>query len=353
MKKFINKVEDIVTEQLEGLYLAHPDLKVSTHPRYIWRDNNNHVALIAGGGNGHEPMHAGYIGKGMLTGACPGEVFTSPTPDQMYECGQQLDNGHGILFFIKNYTSDVLNFETAVEMLHFDGVKVGAVLIDDDVAVKDSLYTSGRRGVAGTVIIEKVVGAAAEQGYDLTQCELLARRINNGTRTFGVALTACTVPATGSPSFILADNEIEFGVGIHGESGIERRQYTDLNSLVEQMLQQIINSPLYTREIREWDRMLGVWQEHQVTSEPFSSDDQYIVLVNGLGATPNAELYGVFRCLHQSCQQHSINITRNLIGNYCTSLDMEGFSITFVKVDKEILTLWDAPVNTPALRWGC
>jgi dihydroxyacetone kinase-like protein len=354
MKKLINKVENVVKEQLEGISLAHPTLNLSYDPRYIWRaDNQGHVALLSGGGNGHEPMHAGYIGYGMLTGVCPGEVFTSPTPDQMYECGQAIDNGNGILFFIKNYTGDVLNFETAVEMLHFDGVKVGSVLIDDDVAVKDSLYTAGRRGVAATVIIEKIVGAAAQQGYSLTKCEELARRVNNRARSFGIALSACIVPAAGKRSFTLADNEIEFGVGIHGESGIERRAYSDVDTVVDEMFSEIVDCPPYSREIREWDRDLGVWQELQVTTEAFNAGDEYIVLVNGLGATPSAELYGAFRRLHQNCQKADYKIVRNLVGNYCTSLNMEGFSITLVKADEEILTLWDAPVNTPALRWGC
>ena len=307
MKKFINKIEDIVRQQLEGMCFASPALNLSTDPCYIWRDDNkDHVVLLAGGGMGHEPMHAGYIGHGMLTGACPGEVFTPPTPDQMYECGQRVDNGHGILFFIKNYSSDVLNFETAVEMLHIDGIKVGSVLIDDDVAVQDSLYTSGRRGVAATVIIEKIVGAAAQQGYDLEQCEKLARRVNNASRTFAVALNACTVPATGKPSFFLGDNDIEFGVGIHGESGIEHHTYVDVDTLVEKMFLKIINCPIYTREIREWDRLLGVWHEHQSCTEKFPSDAQYIVLVNGLGATPISELYGIFRCLHQLCKKNKL-----------------------------------------------
>lgn len=353
MKKLINKVEDIAQQQLAGMCLAHPYLNISYDPCYIWRnDNKHHVVLLAGGGVGHEPMHAGYIGYGMLTGACPGEVFTPPTPDQMYECGQHVDNGHGLLFFIKNYSSDVLNFETAVEMLHFDGIQVGSVLIDDDVAVQDSLYTTGRRGVAATVIIEKIVGAAAQQGYDLVQCECLAKRVNNASRTFAIALKACIVPATGKPSFTLADNEIEFGVGIHGESGIERRDYIDVDSLVDEMFLKIVNCPIYTRKMREWDRMLGVWQESQLSTDTFDSDSKYIVLVNGLGSTPIAELYSVYRRLHYNCKKFNYHIARSLVGNYCTSLDMEGVSITLVKVDDELLALWDAPVNTPALRWG-
>ncbi|MFM1716011.1 dihydroxyacetone kinase subunit DhaK, partial [Aeromonas salmonicida] len=233
MKKLINAVDAVVREQLMGMAAAHPELKVRIEPHYITRADSpvmGKVALVSGGGSGHEPMHGGLVGKGMLDGACPGEIFTSPTPDQMYECGQAVDGGAGVLFLVKNYTGDVLNFETAVELLHGDGVKVGFSLIDDDVAVKDSLYTAGRRGVATTVLCEKLVGAAAEAGYDLAHCEALARRINNQSRTIGVAMHACTVPAAGKPSFTLADNEMEFGVGIHGEPGIARRPFTDLNT---------------------------------------------------------------------------------------------------------------------------
>jgi len=352
MKKLINNVDDVVKEQLEGMALAHPELNFCHEPRYVWRSNDDgKVALLSGGGSGHEPMHAGFIGKGMLTGACPGEVFTSPTPDQMYECGKQVDNGAGVLFFVKNYTGDVLNFETAVELLHEDGVKVGSVLVDDDVAVKDSLYTAGRRGVGATVLVEKIVGAAAEKGYSLEACEVLARRVNNAARSFGVALSACTVPASGKPSFVLADNEVEFGVGIHGEPGIERRSYENLDSLVDQMFAELVDCPPYTRILRDWDRELGCWQEQEVTSDAFESGSQYIVMVNGLGGTPGCELYGVYRQVHKNCEQAGYTIARQLIGDYCTSLDMEGFSITLLKADEEILELWDAPVCTPALKW--
>ncbi|WP_108652261.1 dihydroxyacetone kinase subunit DhaK [Dongshaea marina] len=354
MKKLINKVEDVVEEQLKGIHLAHPELHYNQTPRYLMRRSaSDKVALISGGGSGHEPLHAGFIGKGMLTAACPGEVFTSPTPDQMYECGKAVDSQAGVLFFIKNYTGDVLNFETSVELLHMDGIAVGSVLVDDDVAVKDSLYTAGRRGVAATVLIEKIVGAAAEQGASLEQCEQLARRINNRSRSFGVALSACVVPAAGKPSFTLADNEVEFGVGIHGEPGIERRNYQDLDSLVEQMFGEIKDCPEYSRTLRLWDRQLGEWVETESVTESFHADDEYIVLINGLGATPESELYGAFAKVHECCEKANFKIARQLVGNYCTSLNMEGFSITLLKADKEILSLWDAAVNTPALRWGC
>ncbi|MGF1787165.1 dihydroxyacetone kinase subunit DhaK [Photobacterium swingsii] len=353
MKKLINRVEDVVKEQMEGLVLSRPELKVSYEPRYMWHEPKQpQVALVSGGGSGHEPLHAGFIGEGMLTGACPGEVFTSPTPDQMYECGQKVDSGEGVLFVIKNYTGDVLNFETAVELLHADGVRVGAVLTDDDVAVKDSLYTAGRRGVAGTVLVEKMVGAAAAQGYDLEKCEVLARRINDNCRSFGVALSACTVPAAGKPSFALEENEIEFGVGIHGEPGIERRAYEDVNTLVDQMFAEIMDNAGYSRTQRVWNRESGDWDDVETTINDFNIDQDYIVLVNGLGATPESELYGVYRRLAQNCEQAGLRIARNLIGNYCTSLNMEGISITLLQADEEMLSLYDAPVSTAAMNWG-
>ncbi|PVZ83944.1 dihydroxyacetone kinase subunit DhaK [Serratia sp. S1B] len=354
MKKLINEIEDLVKEQMEGLALAHPELKISYQPRYMWHEQSpGQVALISGGGSGHEPLHAGFIGRGMLTGACPGEVFTSPTPDQMYECGHKLNSNEGVLFFIKNYTGDVLNFETAVELLHADDILVGSVLIDDDVAVKDSLYTAGRRGVAGTVLVEKIVGAAADKGYNLAECEALARRVNNATRSFGAALSACTVPAAGKPSFILADDEVEFGVGIHGEPGIELSKFTNADTLVDNMFAQLVDNTPYTRHHRHWDRTTAQWNDVEVTNIPFEAQQEYIVLVNGLGATPESELYGVYRRVAHNCEQAGFRIARCLVGNYCTALNMEGVSITLLKADQEMLMLWDAPVNTPALRWGC
>ncbi|MFT6986485.1 MAG: dihydroxyacetone kinase-like protein [Psychromonas sp.] len=354
MKQLINKVENIVEEQISGMALAHPELQYNAHPRYlIGPSSSEKVALISGGGSGHEPLHIGFIGQGMLTAACPGEIFTSPTPDQMYECAKAVNNQAGILFLIKNYTGDVLNFETAVELLHSDGIAVGSVLIDDDVAVKDSIYTAGRRGVAATVLVEKIVGAAAQRGYSLTQCEILARRVNNAARSFGVALSACTVPAAGKPSFILEDDIVEFGVGIHGEPGIERKAYTDLDSLIEQMFAEIKDCPEYTRILQQWDRETGQWLKNPVTIEPFVANEQYIVLVNGFGGTPESQLYGAYAKLTECCAQANFKIARQLVGNYCTALNMQGLSITLLKADAEILALWDDPVNTPALRWGC
>lgn len=356
MKKLINQVEDVVKEQVEGLLLANPFLAASDEPSFVYLKEAaelNQVALISGGGSGHEPMHAGFVGRGMLTAACPGQVFTSPTPDQMYECGKTVDSGKGVLFLIKNYTGDVLNFETAVELLHGDDVKVGSVLIDDDVSVKDSLYTAGRRGVAATVLMEKILGAASEQGYRLEDLEKLGRRVNNRSRSFGAALSACVVPAAGAPSFVLAENEIEFGVGIHGEPGIERREYKNCDELVEQMFGQLVDDAPYSRVIREWDREAGDWQEVQHTTETLEKGDKVIVLVNGLGGTPESELFGAYRKLHHCLVESGLEIAHSLVGNYCTSLNMEGLSITLLKADDEILKLWEAPVNTASMRWGC
>jgi len=354
MKKLINQIDTVVTEQMEGLAACWPHLQVNYDPRFIWHpQHGNAVALVSGGGSGHEPLHAGFIGTGMLTGACPGEVFTSPTPDQMIECARKVDNGAGVLFFIKNYTGDILNFETAVEMLHEEGINVGTVIIDDDVAVKDSLYTAGRRGVAGTLFVEKIVGAAALQGYNLEACEKLGHEVNNATRSFGVALAACTVPAAGKPSFELADNEIEFGVGIHGEPGIERRSLQDVDTLVDSVMAQLMDDTPWLRTLRHWDRHTGGWVETTSTNTQFDNHGEYIVLINGLGGTPESELYGVARAVTQAAHQRGINIVRHLVGNYCTSLDMAGFSVSLLKCPPTLLQLWDAPVNTPALRWGC
>ncbi|OTW23894.1 dihydroxyacetone kinase subunit DhaK [Vibrio parahaemolyticus] len=352
MKKLINQVDDVVLQQMEGLALSRPELKANYEPRYMWHEETpGQVALVSGGGCGHEPLHAGFIGKGMLTGACPGEVFTSPTPDQMYECGNQVNTGEGVLFIIKNYTGDVLNFETAVELLHTDGIKVGAVLVDDDVAVKDSLYTAGRRGVAGTVLVEKLVGAASNKGYSLEQCEALARRVNNHCRSFGVALNACVVPAAGKPSFVLEDDEVEFGVGIHGEPGIKRVKYTDADTLVDEMFAEVAENTPYQRTLRIWNRDEGEWDEVESSIEPFAAEHDYIVMVNGMGGTPISELYGVYRRLAHNCEQAGFRIVRNMVGNFCTSLDMEGVSITLLKADKEMLELFDAPVDAAAIKW--
>ncbi|WP_272692165.1 dihydroxyacetone kinase subunit DhaK [Providencia sp. PROV064] len=356
MKKLINRVEDIISEVNQGLTSAHPELILNVDPTYLVHKNapiKGKVGLLSGGGSGHEPMHSGYIGLGMLDGACPGEMFTSPTPDQMMECAMAIDSGEGVLMIIKNYTGDVLNFETAAELLHDAGTKIATVLVDDDVAVKDSLYTAGRRGVANTVLMEKILGAAASKGYTLDQLVELGHRINNNGYSLGVALQACTVPAAGKPSFALPDNEMEFGVGIHGEPGIERRSFTNLNETIDQMFETLIENGHYERIIHQWDRENGSWQEHKHIKQPLQKGDRVIALVNNLGATPLSELYAAYHRLQTCCDSFGLTIERSLVGAYCTALDMQGISITLLKVDDEALMLWDEPVNTPALRWKC
>lgn len=356
MKKLINAVENVVTEQLEGLAVAHPDLlKVHFEPNFVYRADapvSGKVALVSGGGSGHEPMHGGFVGVGMLDGACPGEVFTSPTPDQMYECAKMVDGGAGVLFIVKNYTGDVLNFETAAEMAAADGIKVQSILIDDDAAVKDSLYTAGRRGVGTTVLAEKITGAAAEAGYDLQQCADLCRKVNQYGRSMGMALTSCTVPAAGKPTFALGDDEMEIGIGIHGEPGRVRRKLQTADEITEMMALAIIEDGPYSRTVREWDQESNNWVDKQLTDEPFAAGDQVIAFVNSMGGTPVSELYAVYRKLAQVCAAKGLTIVRNLIGPYITSLEMQGCSITLLRADDEILKFWDAPVKTPGLRWG-
>jgi dihydroxyacetone kinase-like protein len=297
-------------------------------------------------------MHGGFVGMGMLAGACPGEVFTSPTPDQMYECAKAVDGGAGVLFLVKNYTGDVLNFETAAELCHADGIKVQNILIDDDVAVKDSLYTAGRRGVGTTVLAEKIVGAAAEAGYSLDECADLCRRVNQYGRSMGMALTSCTVPAAGKPTFQLGEDEMEIGIGIHGEPGQKRMALTSVDEITTMMASEILDDGPYSRTVREWDRENGAWVDKHLTDEPFKAGDQVIAFVNSMGGTPVSELYAVYRKLDEICRAKGVTIVRNLIGPYITSLEMQGCSITLLKVDEEILKFWDAPVNTPGLRWG-
>lgn len=356
MKKLINAVDDVVREQLEGMATAHSDLlKVHFDPSYVCRADApvaGKVAIISGGGSGHEPMHGGFVGMGMLHAACPGEVFTSPTPDQMYEAAKAVDSGAGVLFIVKNYTGDVLNFETAAELAYADGVRVQSILIDDDVAVKDSLYTAGRRGVGTTVLAEKIVGAAAEAGYSLDECADLCRRVNQYGRSMGMALTSCTVPAAGRPTFELGDNEMEIGIGIHGEPGQKRMPLTTADEIAEMMALEILDDPAYSRTVREWDNDAGSWVDKFLVDEPFQSGDQVIAFVNSMGGTPVSELYAIYRKLAQVCADKGVTIVRNLIGPYITSLEMQGCSITLLKADAEILKLWDAPVNTPGLRWG-
>jgi dihydroxyacetone kinase-like protein len=356
MKKLINAVDDVVKEQLQGMAAAHPDLlKVHFEPDYVYRADApvaGKVAVVSGGGSGHEPMHGGFVGMGMLAGACPGAVFTSPTPDQMYECAKAVNSGAGVLFLVKNYTGDVLNFETAAEMAHADGIPVQNILIDDDVAVKDSLYTAGRRGVGTTVLVEKIVGAAAEAGYSLDQCADLARKANSYGRSMGMALTSCTVPAAGKPTFDLGENEMEIGIGIHGEPGQKRMPIAGVDEVTTMLVNEILHDGSYTRTVREWDREGGDWVEHSLTDEPFKKGDRVVLFVNSMGGTPVSELYAAYRKAAELCEAFGVKVVRNLVGPYITSLEMAGMSVTILKVDDEMLKFWDAPVHTAGLRWG-
>ena len=332
MKKLINKPEDLVAESLAGMAAAHSDLiKVNYNPNYIVRADapiQGKVGIVSGGGSGHEPMHGGLVGMGMLDAACPGDVFTSPTPDQMEAATKAVNGGAGALHIVKNYTGDVMNFEMAAELCQAEGIDVEAVVINDDVAVKDSLYTAGRRGVGITVLAEKLCGAAAEQKRDLKKVADICRQVNADGRSMGMALTSCAVPAAGKPTFDIGADEMEIGIGIHGEPGRERM-------------------PLKTaREI------VGMMSEAIISDLPFQSGDSVIAMVNGMGGTPLIELYLVFHELNEVCKGKGIKIVRQLIGNYITSLEMAGCSITLLKTDAELLKLWDAPVHTPALRWG-
>jgi dihydroxyacetone kinase-like protein len=256
------------------------------------------------------------------------------------------------LFIVKNYTGDVLNFEMAAELAYADGIQVQSILIDDDVAVKDSLYTAGRRGVGTTVLAEKIVGAAAEAGYDLDQCADLCRKVNMYGRSMGMALTSCTVPAAGKPTFDLPENEIEIGIGIHGEPGQKRMPMASVDEITTMMTNEILDDGPYTRTVREWDNETGAWVEKELVDQPFQKGDEIIVFVNSMGGTPVSELYAIYRKVAQICADRGIKIARNLIGPYITSLEMQGCSITLLKADEEILKFWDAPVNTPGLRWG-
>lgn len=331
MKKLINDPTNAIQECLEGFQAAHSGLvSVSFDPYYVTRKtpNKNKVAVISGGGSGHEPMHAGFVGMGMLDAACPGDVFTSPTPDQMEEAARAVSGEQGVLLLVKNYTGDIMNFEMAADMVASDGIKVSSVIIDDDVAVKDSLYTAGRRGVGVTVLTEKIIGASAERGDSLEKVTEYATYCKNHGRSMGMALTSCTVPAAGKPTFEIADDEIEMGVGIHGEPGRERMKIKPANDLVDMMFDAI------------------------VSDLPYNQGDKSIVLLNGMGGTPEMELFICYARVAELCRKKGIEIARCLVGNYITSLDMQGFSLTMLKASDDIIKLWDAPVHTPALRWG-
>ncbi|MBG6059276.1 dihydroxyacetone kinase-like protein [Cryobacterium sp. MP_M5] len=332
MKKLVNDPKNVVNEAVAGFGAAHADLvRVSTDPIFIVRKDApvaGKVGIVSGGGSGHEPMHGGFVGPGMLDAAVPGAVFTSPTPDPILAATKAVDGGAGVLHIVKNYTGDVLNFETAADLAAADGVEVRSVLVNDDVAVKDSLYTAGRRGVAGTVLVEKIAGAAADRGDDLESVALVAERVIGQVRSMGVALTPCVVPHAGQPSFTLAEDEIEIGIGIHGEPGRERIKLEPADAIVDRLLGPILDDI------------------------PFVAGDKVLLFVNGMGGTPQVELYIVFRRAAEVLAERGIEVTRTLVGNFTTSLEMQGMSITVLKLDDELTTLWDAPVQTAALRWG-
>ncbi|ACK73140.1 dihydroxyacetone kinase, DhaK subunit [Gloeothece citriformis PCC 7424] len=355
MKKLINHPDTVVRETLEGMALAHPNLiKVHFDPHFIYRADapiTDKVAIISGGGSGHEPMHGGFVGMGMLDAACPGEIFTSPTPDQMLEAAKMVNSGAGVLNIVKNYSGDVMNFEMAAELALSENIKVSNILIDDDVAVKDSLYTQGRRGVGTTVLAEKICGAAAESGYDLTQIANLCRKVNSNGRSMGMALTSCTTPAKGSPTFELGETEIEVGIGIHGEPGRERLSLKSADEITEMLTLSILEDPIYTRTVREWNLETGEWEELTISDPPLKTGDSVLAFVNSMGGTPISELYIIYRKLVEICEKKGIKIIRNLVGAYITSLDMQGCSITLLKLDEELVKFWDAPVKTPSLYW--
>jgi phosphoenolpyruvate---glycerone phosphotransferase subunit DhaK len=332
MKKLINAPDAVLREALEGMEAAHGDrLRISYDPAYIVRADaprQGKVAIVSGGGAGHEPMHGGFVGPGMLDAACPGEVFTSPTPDQMLEATKAVDGGAGVLHIVKNYTGDVLNFEMAADLSRGEGIEVEAVVTNDDVAVEDSLYTAGRRGVGITVIAEKICGAAADEGRSLAEVAELCRRVNGEGRSMGMALTPCTTPGSGQPSFELGEDEMEIGIGIHGEPGRYREPLAPASQVVDRLATAVVEDL------------------------PFESGDNVLAFVNGMGGTPLIELYIVYRELHHFLQGRGITISRRLIGDYITSLEMAGCSITLLRLDDELTRLWDAPVDTPALRWG-
>ena len=332
MKKLINAAEDVVAEALRGFALAHPELRVDHEQRVVFRGDapvQGKVGLVSGGGSGHEPMHGGFVGPGMLDAACAGEVFTSPVPDQMMAATRGVDGGAGVLHVVKNYTGDIMNFEMAAEMAAAEtGTEVVQVVTDDDVAVQDSLYTAGRRGVGVTVLLEKIVGAAAEQGRPLAEVADLARRVNGQGRSMGMALTSCTVPAAGRPTFDLPEGEMELGVGIHGEPGRRRLPVATAREVAEMLVEPVL------------------------TDLDLTGGGGVLAFVNGLGATPLLELYLMYGEVAAILERSGVTVVRSLVGPYMTALDMSGCSLTLLKMDDDLVRLWDAPVRTPGLRWG-
>jgi dihydroxyacetone kinase-like protein len=329
VKKLINAPDTVVGDALAGLAAAHPSLVVDSGDRLVRRADAprpGKVGLVSGGGSGHEPLHGGFVGHGMLDAACPGEVFTSPVPDQMLAAARAVNGGAGVLFLVKNYTGDVLNFQMAAELAGDEGIEAESVVINDDVAVEDSLYTAGRRGTGATVFAEKIAGALAERGADLASVAAVAREVNDRSRSFGVALTPCVTPAAGKPGFTLAESEVELGIGIHGEPGRRRGQMAPASELVAAAIEAIA-------------------EDMDVTGD-------LLVMANGMGGTPLIELYIVFDRVGKQLQARGGRISRSLVGNYITSLEMQGFSLTVCRLTDQLIELWDAPVETPALRWG-
>jgi len=331
MKKLINRVEDLVPESLAGLGAAHPDIvKIDAEHNVVLRaggPRRGKVALVSGGGSGHEPLHGGFVGLGMLDAACAGNVFTSPVPDQMEAATRAVDGGAGVLHIVKNYTGDVLNFQMAADLVAGE-IEVASVVTNDDVAVQDSLYTAGRRGVGVTVLVEKIAGARAESGASLADVTAMAVKVNGNGRSMGLALSSCVVPAAGTPTFELGDDEVEVGIGIHGEPGRRREKLASVDEMAEWLVSPIVSD-------------LGL-----------KKGDKVLAFVNGMGGTPLIELYVAFNSVARILGDQGISIERSLVGNYITSLEMAGFSVTLLKLDDELVKLWDAPVNTPALRWG-
>ena len=333
MKKLINAADAVVADALAGMAAAHPNtLRVDLDRRIVYRatpKDEGKVAIVSGGGSGHEPLHGGFVGAGMLDAACAGEIFTSPVPDQIAAATAAVDRGAGVLHIVKNYTGDVMNFEMAAELVAAEsGIPVATVVTADDVAVEDSLYTAGRRGVGVTVIVEKVAGAAAEEGRSLAEVAALARRVSEGGRSMGVALTSCTVPANGRPSFDLPDDEMEIGIGIHGEPGRRREKIVPARQIARRLVEPVL------------------------AELPAGDGTGVIALLNGMGASPLIELYVMYAEVAALLEAAGVTVERSLVGSYITSLDMAGCSLTLVRADEEILRLWDAPVSTPGLRWG-
>jgi dihydroxyacetone kinase-like protein len=332
MKKLINKPEQVVKEELEGIALAHPDLvKIHYDPNYVVRADapiKGKVGLLSGGGSGHEPMHGGFVGMGMLDAACPGAVFTSPTPDQMLEATKAISGGAGVLHIVKNYTGDIMNFEMAADLARGEGIEVASIVVDDDVAVKDSLYTAGRRGVGSTVLMEKLCGAAAEQKRSLKDVTAVAQKVKEWGRSMGMALTSCTVPHAGKPTFDLPEDMMEIGIGIHGEPGRERMK------------------------LKSADEITAMLMEPVIKDIPYKAGERVLLFVNGMGGTPPIELYIVYRKAHEIATKAGLKVVRNLVGAYITSLEMAGCSITMLKMDDDLIKLWDAPVKTAGMRWG-